>query len=155
MKSSSRRSPSYLKKIKMVRLSLDDFENAICYKDNNVVLIVESYSALLRLLLRGISLVTWTDYMCDFLEVAGNEELSTHITTIKRGHYSILDIHAKLAIFAQLVNEVLACNVMREKLDEYIEERKALAVEKRGEALEQGRISRKIKEMAKVSSNGV
>ncbi|MFS8024142.1 putative glutamate dehydrogenase (NAD(P)(+)) [Helianthus anomalus] len=93
--------------------------------------------------------------MCDFLEVAGNEELSTHTTTIERGHYSILDIHAKLANFAQLVNEVLTCNVMREKLDEYIEERKVLEAEKRGEALEQGRMRRKIKEMAKVTSNGV
>ncbi|MFS7895317.1 putative transcription factor & chromatin remodeling DDT family [Helianthus anomalus] len=162
---------SYSRLLNLSPFSLDDFENAICHKDSNVVLIVESYSALLRLLIKDdgdyfvalqkkkrkakISLVTWTDYMCDFLELAGNEELSTHITTIKRGHYGILAIHAKLAIFAQLVNEVLACNVMREKLDEYIEERKALAAEKRGEALEQGRMRREIKEMAKGTSNGV
>lgn len=32
--------------------SLDDFENALCHKDSNVILIVESHSALLRLLMK-------------------------------------------------------------------------------------------------------
>ncbi|XP_076906960.1 uncharacterized protein LOC143563260 [Bidens hawaiensis] len=161
---------SYSKLLNLLPFSLDDFENAICYKESNVVLIVESYSALLRLLIKDegdyfialqkkkrklkISLVTWRDYMCDFLELEGNEELSTHISTIRRGHYGLLDIHAKLAIFAQLISVVLASDIMREKLDEYIEERKALAAEKRGEALEQGRMRREIKEMVKAASNG-
>ncbi|KAL8199988.1 hypothetical protein R6Q57_011327 [Mikania cordata] len=160
----------FSKLLNLSPFSLDDFENAICYKDSNIVLIVESYSALLRLLIKDdgdyfialqkkkrkpkISLVTWTDYMCDFLELVGNEELSSHISTIKRGHYGILNIHAKLAIFAQLIGEALACNMMREKLDEYIEERKALAAEKRGEAIEQGRKRRERKEMVKAALNG-
>ncbi|KAI3814354.1 hypothetical protein L1987_19107 [Smallanthus sonchifolius] len=162
---------SYSKLLNLSPFSLDDFENAICSKDSNIVLIVESYSALFRLLIKDdgdyfialqkkkrklkISLITWTDYMCDFLELVGNEELSAHISTIKRGHYGILDIHAKLAIFAQLVGEALACDIMREKLDECIEERKALASEKRGEALEQGRKRRERKEMVKAVSNGI
>lgn len=93
--------------------------------------------------------------MCDFLELEGNGELCSHISTIRRGHYGILDIHSKVAIFAQLVGEALACNIMREKLDEYIEERKALAAEKRGEALEQGRKRRERIEIAKAALNGI
>ncbi|KAK9073932.1 hypothetical protein SSX86_006526 [Deinandra increscens subsp. villosa] len=159
---------SYSKLLNLSPFSLDDFENAICYKDSNIVLIVECYSALLRLLMKDdgdyfialqkkkrkpkISLVTWTDYMCDFLELVENKELSTHISTIRRGHYGILDIRAKLAIFVELVGEALACNIMREKLDEYIEERKALAAERRGEALEQGRKRRERKEMVKAAA---
>ncbi|XP_076900697.1 uncharacterized protein LOC143554917 [Bidens hawaiensis] len=161
---------SYSKLLNLSPFSLDDFENAICYKESNVVLFVESYSALLRMLIKDegdyfialqkkkrklkISLVTWREYVCDFLELEGNEELSTHISTIRRGHYGLLDIHAKLAIFAQLISVVLASGIMRENLDEYIEERKALAAEKRGEALEQGRMRREIKEMVKAASNG-
>ncbi|KAK1439538.1 hypothetical protein QVD17_05358 [Tagetes erecta] len=162
---------SYSKLLNLSPFSLDDFEKAICYKDSNIVLIVESYSALLRLLIKDdgdyfialqkkkrklkISLVTWADYMCDFLELVGNEELCSHISTIKRGHYGILDINAKVAIFAQLVGEALSCNIMREKLDEYIEERKALAAERRGEALEQGRKRRERIETAKAALNGI
>lgn len=43
---------SYSKLLNLSPFSLDDFEKAICYKDSNIVLIVESYSALLRLLIK-------------------------------------------------------------------------------------------------------
>lgn len=32
--------------------SLEDFENAICHKDSNVVLLVESHAALIRVLIK-------------------------------------------------------------------------------------------------------
>lgn len=35
--------------------SLEDFENAICHKDSNLILIVETHSALLRLLIKDNS----------------------------------------------------------------------------------------------------
>lgn len=76
------------------------------------------------------------------------------MSTIKRGHYGLLDINAKLGIFRELVGQVLASDIMREKLDEFIEERHALAAKKRGEALEEGRKRREKKEMAKAESNG-
>ncbi|XP_024987112.1 DDT domain-containing protein DDB_G0282237 isoform X2 [Cynara cardunculus var. scolymus] len=161
---------SYSKLLNLSPFSLDDFENALCHKDSNVVLIVESQSALLRLLIKDngdyfialqkkkrkpkITLVTWTDYMCDFLELIGNAELSIHISTIRRGHYGLLDIHAKVSIFLELVTQALATDIMREKLDEYIEERQALAAKRRGEALEEGRKRRERKELAKAGLNG-
>lgn len=43
---------SYSKLLNLSMFSLDDFENAICYKESNVVLIVESHSALLCLLMK-------------------------------------------------------------------------------------------------------
>ncbi|KAL7597994.1 hypothetical protein Lser_V15G23155 [Lactuca serriola] len=161
---------SYSKFLNLSPFSLDDFENAICHKDNsNILLIVESHSALLRLLIKDdgdyfialqkkkrklkISLVTWTDYLCDFLELISNDELSTHIPTIKRGHYSLLDIQAKINIFIELVAQVMATDVMREKLDEYIEERHELASKKRGEAIEENKKRREKKELAKAALN--
>nr|GEY48930.1 DDT domain-containing protein [Tanacetum cinerariifolium] len=161
---------SYSKLLNLSPFSLDDFENALCYKESNIVLIVESHAALLRLLIKDdgdyfiatqkkkrklkITLMTWTDYLCDFLELTGNEELTTHMSTIKRGHYGLLDINAKLGIFCELIGQVLASDIMREKLDEFIEERHALVAKKRGEALEEGRKRREKKEMAKAESNG-
>nr|XP_043638547.1 DDT domain-containing protein DDB_G0282237 [Erigeron canadensis] len=160
---------SYSKLLNLSPFSLDDFENALCYKESNIVLLVESYSALLRILMKDdgdyyialqkkkrkpkITLITWTDYLCDFLELIGNAELAAHISTIKRGHYGLLDMHSKLAIFCELVAHVLSSDIMREKLDEYIEERKALASEKRGKALEEGKKRREKKEMMN-SQNG-
>ncbi|KAK9950261.1 hypothetical protein M0R45_005760 [Rubus argutus] len=63
--------------------SLEDFEKAICHKKGNLILLVETHAALLRLLIKDngeyvlavqkrrpkITLITWTDYLCDFLEM--------------------------------------------------------------------------------------
>ncbi|CAA2967409.1 Hypothetical predicted protein [Olea europaea subsp. europaea] len=135
--------------------SLRDFENAICHKDSTPSLIVESYSALLRLLMKDngdfsmaienkkrkpkITAVTWTEYLCDFVETSCALKLSTHVSTIRRGHYGLLDISVKLEIFRELVAQVLETDIVREKLDEHIEERHALASTRRDEALEEGK----------------
>lgn len=161
---------SYSKFLNLSPFSLDDFENALCHKDSNIALIVESLSALLRLLIKDdgdyfialqkkkrklkISLVTWTDYLCDFLELTSNDELSTHIPTIRRGHYGLLDIHAKINIFVELVAQVIATDIMREKLDEYIDERRALGAKRRGEAIEEAKKRREKKELEKAELNG-
>ncbi|KAK4477747.1 hypothetical protein RD792_017008 [Penstemon davidsonii] len=144
--------------------SLEDFENSICYKEIVPLLIVEASSAFLRLLVKDnrnfsmeiedkkqrvkITQITWTDYLCDFLEISSSE-LSTHISTIKRGHYGLLDIHVKLEIFEELIAHVLETNTLREKLDEYIEEQQALAAARRDEALDEGRKRREEKERKK------
>ncbi|KAJ4965770.1 hypothetical protein NE237_017619 [Protea cynaroides] len=160
---------SFARLLNLWPFSLEDFENSICHKDNNLILIVESHSAVLRLLMKDrggyfmviqgkkrkpkISLMNWTDYLCDFLEMEDIPELSTHIGTIKRGHYGLLDPQAKLSIFRELVDQALATNVVREQLDKYIEQHQALAATKRGEALEEARKRREEKEFLKADSD--
>ncbi|CAO2836991.1 unnamed protein product [Amaranthus hypochondriacus] len=144
---------------------LEDFEKAICYKESNLSIIVEIHSALLRLLMNEkgeyyettqkkkrkpkITLITWTDYLCDFIELMDISELTTHIPTIKRGHYSLLEAPIKLRILKELVDQAIATIVVREKIDERLEERQTLAASKRGEALEEGKKKREAKERLK------
>lgn len=82
-------------------------------------------------------------------------ELSSCIPTIKRGHYGLLETHAKLGIFRELIAQTLATDLVRKKLDEYIEERQTLAATKRGEAIEEGRKKREEKERLKAESAAV
>lgn len=161
---------SFSRLLNLSPFSLEDFENALCHKDSNIMLIVEVLSALLRLLIKDekdyyitvqkkkrkskITLVTWTDYLCDFLEMISTTQLSSNLSTIRRGHYGLLDIHVKLGIFRELVDQASATDIFREKLDEFIEERQALAAANREEALEEGRKRREEKELSKVDSNG-
>lgn len=149
--------------------SLEDFENALCNKDSNLVLIVETHSAVLRMLIKDnrnytttiqkkkrkpkITLVTWTEYLCDFLEMVDVAELSTYVSTIKRGHYGLLDVNAKLGILRELVAQALTTDFVREKLDEYIEQQQVLAAKRREEALEEGRKKREDKERLKAESD--
>lgn len=148
--------------------SLEDFERAVCHKGSNIVLITECHSALLRFLLNDnseyfiavqkkrpklkITLITWTEYLSDFLELVGTVELSNHIGTIKRGHYGLLDIQVKLAILRELVCRVLETEYFKEKLDEDIEKQYALAATRREEILEESR--RKREDLLKIQSNG-
>ncbi|KAI3451649.1 hypothetical protein Pfo_008314 [Paulownia fortunei] len=150
--------------------SLEDFENSLCYKDSTPLLIVESYSTLLRLLVNDngkfsmaienkkrkpkITQITWTEYLCDFLETTCTAELSMHVSTIKRGHYGLLEVHVKLAIFRELVAQALETDTVKDKLDEYIEERQALAAARRDEALDEGRKRREEKERRKSEATG-
>ncbi|KAK4416611.1 hypothetical protein Salat_2486600 [Sesamum alatum] len=150
--------------------SLEDFENSLCYKDTTPMLLVESYSALLRLLVKDnekfalaiekkkrkpkITQITWSEYLCDFLETSCGDELSMHISTIKRGHYGLLEIRVKLAIFRELVAHALETDTIKDKLDEFIEERQALAATRRDEALDEGRKRREEKERRKSKANG-
>lgn len=148
--------------------SLEDFERAVCQKGSNIVLITECHSALLRFLLKDnseyfiavqkkrpklkITLITWTEYLSDFLELTGTVELSNHVATIKRGHYGLLDIQAKLAILRELVCRVLETEYFKEKLDEDIEKQYALAATRREEILEESR--KKREDHLKIKSNG-
>ncbi|WCJ37628.1 DDT domain-containing protein [Euphorbia peplus] len=148
--------------------TLEDFENAICHKESNLSLIVEMHSALLRLLMKDngeyavalkkrnrkmkITLVTWGEYLCDFLELIKVPSLSIHTTTIKRGHYGLLDVGGKLLILGALVSQVLETDLLREKLGEHIEQRQALFATRRGEALEEGRRRREEKDRSKAET---
>lgn len=103
-----------------------------------------------------ITLINWTEHLCDFLEMIGNPELCANTATIKRGHYGLLATHVKLGILCELVNHSLESNIFRGKLDEIIEQRQALGASRRGEALEEGRKKREEKERLKCEpiSNG-
>ncbi|XP_043709053.1 DDT domain-containing protein DDB_G0282237-like [Telopea speciosissima] len=160
---------SFARLLNLWPFSLEDFENAICHKDSNLILVVESHSAVLRLLMKDnggyfmvikgkrrkpkISVMNWTDYLCDFLEMEDIPELSTHIGTIKQGHYGLLDTQAKLGILRELVDQALATNAIREMLDKYIEQHQTLAATRRGEALEEARKRREEKELLKAHSD--
>ncbi|XVE83512.1 hypothetical protein DITRI_Ditri16bG0093500 [Diplodiscus trichospermus] len=159
---------SFSRLLNLWPFSLEDFENAICHKDSNLVLIAETHSALLRLLIKDngeyslalqkrkrkpkISLITWTEYICDFLEMVNNTELCTYMSTIKRGHYGLLDANAKLGVLRELVSHALETDIIRGKLDEHIEQRQALGATRRGEALEYARKKREEKERLKGES---
>ncbi|KAL3834209.1 hypothetical protein ACJIZ3_008945 [Penstemon smallii] len=147
---------TFLRLLNLYPFSLEDFENSICYKDIVPLLIVEASTAFLRLLVKDNQnfskaienknegqMITWTDYLCEFLETSSSSELSTHISTIKRGHYGLLEIHVKLEIFEDLIAHVLEMDTLWEMLDEYIEERQALTAVRREDALDEGRKKRK------------
>lgn len=104
-----------------------------------------------------ITAITWTEYLCDFLEIIKNPELSSSMATIKRGQYGLLDVNSKLGILRELVNQVLETDLIREKLDERIEQRRALGSTRREEALEAARKQREVKEQLKAQStaNGI
>lgn len=84
----------------------------------------------------------------------GIDESASQITTIKRGHYGLLDIHVKLRIFKELVSQALETDMLREKLDENYDELQAFAATKRGEAIKEGRERREEKERLKAKSDG-
>lgn len=86
--------------------------------------------------------------------MVGTDEFSGYLPTIRRGHYGLLDVSAKLGILRDLVTRVLATELYREKLEEYIEQRQALAAANREEALAEGRKRREAKDH-KMLSNGM
>ncbi|XP_030504397.2 uncharacterized protein LOC115719475 [Cannabis sativa] len=154
--------------------SLEDFENAICHKESNAVLLVETHAALLRLLMNDgtgkylmairkrnrtckITLITWTEYLCDMLEMIDIPELVSCTSTIKRGHYGLLDTCLKLGILRELIDQVVETCIFRETMDEFVEQRHLLGASKREEALEEGRKIREAKGQLKTEPdvNGV
>lgn len=68
----------------------------------------------------------------------GNQpELSGRLTTIKRGHYGLLDAHVKLSILRELVEEALLTGAVRVRLNEYVEQQQVLAATKRDQIRKQ------------------
>ncbi|BAT79144.1 hypothetical protein VIGAN_02196700 [Vigna angularis var. angularis] len=158
---------SFGKLLQLSPYSLKDFENAICHKDSNVVLLVESLAVLFRVLIKGddeyyaavqdklpkkITMISWKDYLCKFLEMIKIPKLQQYEATIKRGRYSYVDVNAKLEIFCELVNRALDTAIVREKLHEFIEQRRVLGAAKREEAIEASAKRRKVKEQLKADS---
>ncbi|KAK3142550.1 hypothetical protein QOZ80_4BG0348030 [Eleusine coracana subsp. coracana] len=78
-----------------------------------------------------VTLVTWADYLCDFMEVMGNEEFSCKLSTVRRGHYGLLETGLKLKILRVLVDEAIATSAVRVEINEQIDQRQAFAAAKR------------------------
>uniref|UniRef100_A0A0A9D810 DDT domain-containing protein n=1 Tax=Arundo donax TaxID=35708 RepID=A0A0A9D810_ARUDO len=149
--------------------SLSDLENAICNKESNLILLVEIHAAFFHLLIkdqseyftfvqnkkrtRKVTLVTWADYLGDFLEMMGKEEFSCKLSTVRRGHYGLIDPGLKLKILRELVNEAITTSALREKLDERIDQQQALAAAKREDA-RKNREEQRLN-MEGVSENGI
>ncbi|OEL18747.1 hypothetical protein BAE44_0020233 [Dichanthelium oligosanthes] len=144
--------------------SLSDLETAICNRESNLVLVVEIHAALFHLLIKDegeyftfllnkkkilkVTLVTWAEYVCNFLEMIRKEEFSSKVSTIRRGHYGLLDTGLKLKILRELVEEAITTSAVREKINEWIDQQHALAAAKREDA-------RKNKEEQKLNMEGV
>ncbi|KAM0940236.1 putative transcription factor & chromatin remodeling DDT family [Dioscorea sansibarensis] len=144
---------SFSRLLNLWPFSLEDFANSICHKESDLALIVETHSALLRLLIKDgsnyfmaiqkkkrktkITLVNWAEYVCDFLEMGNQAELSGRLTTIKRGHYGLLDARVKLCILRELVEEALLTDAVRERLNECVERQQVLAATKRDQTRKQ------------------
>jgi len=97
-------------------------------------------------------MISWKDYLCEFLEMIKIPKLQQYEATVKRGHYGYVDVNAKLEIFRELVNRALDTAIVREKLDEFIKQRRVLGAAKREEAIEASVKRRKVKEQLKANS---
>ncbi|XP_062185059.1 uncharacterized protein LOC133888732 [Phragmites australis] len=149
--------------------SLSDLENAICNKESNLILLVETHAALFHLLIKDeseyftflqnkkrklkVTLVTWADYLSDFLEMMSKEEFSCKVSTVRRGHYGLVDPGLKLKILRELVDEAITTSALREKLDERIDQQQALAAAKR-EDIRNNRKEQKLN-MEGAAENGI
>nr|CAB3450050.1 unnamed protein product [Digitaria exilis] len=125
---------------------LTDMENAVCHKESNVLL-VEIHAAMFHMLMKDkgdyfsvlqnkkrklkVSLVTWAEYLCDFLEMTKIEELSSTIATVRRGYYGLIDTDIKLRILRELVEEAIKTSAIREILSERVDQKQALNATKR------------------------
>jgi hypothetical protein len=78
----------------------------------------------------------------------GKEEFSSKVSTIRRGHYGLLDTGLKLKVLRELVEEAITTSAVREKLNEWIDQQQALAAAKREDA-------RKNREEQKLNMEGV
>jgi len=76
------------------------------------------------------------------------EEFSSKVSTIRRGHYGLLDTGLKLKILRELVEEAITTSAVREKLNEWIDQQQALAAAKRED-------TRKNREEQKLNMEGV
>ncbi|BAB10012.1 unnamed protein product [Arabidopsis thaliana] len=164
---------SFGRQLHLWRFSLEDFENAVCHKESNLVLIMEVHASLFRFLIneRGdsfkalqrrsrkskITLITWAEYLCDFLESVNTPDLCFDVGTIKRGHYGLLDPNVKLKILRELVNHITETGMFKGEIDELVEQRHALGAARREEALAEARQIREEKERSKTGeeANGV
>lgn len=97
--------------------------------------------------------MTWAEYLCDFMEVMYNEEFPCKLSTVRRGHYGLLETGLKLKILRVLVDEAIATSAVREKINEGIEQRQAFSTAKRVDVRKNGKDQ--ILNMERVAETGI
>ncbi|CAN8256840.1 unnamed protein product [Cochlearia groenlandica] len=156
---------SFGRQLHLWQFSLEDFENAVCHKESNLVLIMEVHASLFRFLINEggenfkalkkrsrkskITLITWSEYLCDFLESVDTPDLCLDIGAIKRGHYGLLEPNVKLKILRELVNHITETSMFKKEIDDLVEQQHALGAARREEALMEARQKREEKERSK------
>jgi hypothetical protein len=81
------------------------------------------------------------------MEMTSKDDFSRNVSTVRRGHYGLVDTGIKLQILRELVDEAIATTAVKEKLEERIDQQQALVAEKR-------EIARKNKEEQKLNMEG-
>mgnify|MGYP002776928345 FL=1 len=92
---------------------------------------------------------TWKDDYCDLSKLEGFKSLVEHSTTINDGNYMLLEPSIKLDILCGLVDCALSSSGIREQLDIYIEEKQAIASQKRKEEMESSKMEKEAQEKLK------
>ncbi|KAI5081067.1 hypothetical protein GOP47_0004250 [Adiantum capillus-veneris] len=153
------------KVIRLSPFSLEEFEKALECSDADPILLREAHHAFIKLILEDLSVLesfqgrrkrkvkvtiqSWKDDLADILELGGFEKLAVHSSTIRKGDYMQLEPSAKLDILCNLVECALNSTAVREQLDVYIEEKQAIASQKRKEELEESKKDKEAQEMLK------
>ncbi|XP_024538451.1 bromodomain adjacent to zinc finger domain protein 1A [Selaginella moellendorffii] len=137
--------------LQLSQFSLYDLEKALLYTDGESSLLSEAYFAVFRVVLgeQGVkqrlaqrrkrkvilSIDTWKDDVCDYLELEGPQKLKPYLSTIRTDCYSRLPVLSKLEIFEELIERAINTTAIRSHLDENIEEFESLSAQRRGEGL--------------------
>jgi hypothetical protein len=81
------------------------------------------------------------------MEMTSKDDFSPSLSTVRRGHYGLVDTGVKLQILRELVDEAIATTAFKERLEERINQQQAVVAEKREAA-------RKNKEEQKLNMEG-
>lgn len=155
------------KAIHLSPFSLEELEKALECNDGDPLLLRETHLALLKLAISdpevhqsfvqkrrrkvSISIQTWKDDLSDFLELEGVERLASRSSTIRKGYYRQLEPSVKLDILCELVEQSLVSSVVRDQLDLYIEEKQAIASQKRKEEIEEIKKGKEVQERSRLA----
>ncbi|MCO5577104.1 hypothetical protein L7F22_030926, partial [Adiantum nelumboides] len=153
------------KVIRLSPFSLEEFEKALECPETDPVLLREAHHALIKLFLEDSSVLqsfkerrkgkfkviiqSWKDDLADVLELDGFEKLAMHSSTIRKGNYRQLEPSVKLEILSNLVECAINSAAIREQLDLYIEEKQAIASQKRKEEMEESKKDKEAQELLK------
>lgn len=156
------------KVIRLSPFSLEAFEKALECNDTDPILLREVHHALIKLILSDtainesfqekrkrkvkVTIQSWKDDLSDLLELDGFEKLAIHSSTIGKGNYKLLEPFVKLEILSQLADCALGSTAIREQLDVYIEEKQAIASQKRKEDLEKSKQAQELIKQAQIAS---
>ncbi|MCO5613434.1 hypothetical protein L7F22_067710 [Adiantum nelumboides] len=153
------------KVIRLSPFSLEEFEKALECPETDPVLLREAHHSLIKLLLEDSSVLqsfkerrkgkfkvtiqSWKDDLADVLELDGFEKLAMHSSAIRKGTYRQLEPSVKLEILSNLVECAINSAAIREQLDLYVEEKQAIASQKRKEELEESKKDKEAQELLK------